>query len=53
VLVTEWQEFRSPDFSRIKELLSAPVVVDGRNVYDPIHMQELGFSYYAIGRGKG
>jgi len=53
VLVTEWQEFRSPDFSRIKELLSAPVVVDGRNVYDPMQMQELGFSYYAIGRGKG
>jgi UDPglucose 6-dehydrogenase len=52
VLVTEWQEFRSPDFSRIKELLSAPVVVDGRNIYDPKHMQELGFSYYAIGRGK-
>lgn len=50
VLVTEWQEFRSPDFARIKELLKSPVLVDGRNVYDPRIMREMGFSYYAIGR---
>ncbi|MGI9291340.1 MAG: UDP-glucose dehydrogenase family protein [Gammaproteobacteria bacterium] len=51
VLVTEWQEFRSPDFGQIKDMLKAPVVIDGRNVYDPVVMEELGFSYYAIGRG--
>jgi UDPglucose 6-dehydrogenase len=52
VLVTEWQEFRSPDFGRIKDSLSTPVVIDGRNVYDPGQMREMGFRYYAIGRGE-
>ncbi|MCP3999695.1 MAG: UDP-glucose/GDP-mannose dehydrogenase family protein [Gammaproteobacteria bacterium] len=51
VVVTEWREFRSPDFEQMKIALSAAVVIDGRNIYDPAHMQELGFSYYAIGRG--
>ncbi len=50
VLVTEWKQFRSPDFGEIKNLLKTPVVIDGRNVYDPKSMKELGFSYYAIGR---
>lgn len=50
-IVTEWQEFRSPDFKQIKHLLNDPVIVDGRNLYSPEHMDELGFIYYAIGRG--
>ena len=53
VIITEWQEFRSPDFDAIKESLSEPVVFDGRNLYDPDTMRTLGFSYYAIGRGHG
>jgi UDPglucose 6-dehydrogenase len=51
VIVTEWREFRSPDFEEIKKTLTAPVIFDGRNLYDPSQMRELGFSYYAIGRG--
>ena len=51
-LVTEWNEFRRPDFDRMKALMKAPVVFDGRNVFDPRRMRERGFTYYAIGRGK-
>jgi len=50
-IVTEWQEFRSPDFDLLKEKLAAPVVFDGRNLYDPALMSRHGFTYYAIGRG--
>jgi UDPglucose 6-dehydrogenase len=50
-IVTEWQEFRSPDFDLLKEKLAAPVVFDGRNLYDPALMSRRGFTYYAIGRG--
>ena len=52
VIVTEWKEFRSPDFDYLKKTLKAPVVFDGRNLYDPIAMKKLGFKYYAIGRGE-
>ncbi|MEN9704833.1 MAG: hypothetical protein RLZZ393_712 [Pseudomonadota bacterium] len=52
-LVTEWKEFRSPDFDRIRGLLRHPVVFDGRNVYNPELLAHLGFSYYGIGRGHG
>jgi UDPglucose 6-dehydrogenase len=51
-IVTEWREFRSPDFDHIKAALRSPVIFDGRNLYDPEHMQKAGFDYYAIGRGK-
>jgi UDPglucose 6-dehydrogenase len=51
-IVTEWKEFRSPDFDHIKATLTAPVIFDGRNLYDPDHMAQSGFSYYAVGRGK-
>lgn len=51
VVVTEWKAFWSPDFERIRESLSQPVVFDGRNIYDPEDMARLGFAYYAIGRG--
>jgi len=52
-IVTEWQEFRSPDFERLKQLLKSPVVFDGRNLYDPGMLARFGLTYYAIGRGKG
>ena len=52
VIVTEWTEFRSPDFEKIKTSLNDAVIIDGRNLYDPKQMQSLGIEYYAIGRGK-
>jgi UDPglucose 6-dehydrogenase len=52
VIVTEWKEFRSPDFDYLKKTLKAPVVFDGRNLYDPVTMKKQGFKYYAIGRGE-
>jgi UDPglucose 6-dehydrogenase len=51
VVMTEWQAFRAPDFDLLKEKLKAPVVFDGRNLYDPARMARRGFAYYAIGRG--
>jgi len=51
VLVTEWNEFREPDFDRIRKLLRHPVVFDGRNIYNPETLKELGFAYFGIGRG--
>jgi UDPglucose 6-dehydrogenase len=51
-IATEWQEFRSPDFDRLKELLKSPLIFDGRNLYDPAILMRFGFTYYAIGRGK-
>ncbi len=50
VICTEWEEFRSPDFLRIKETLSSPVIVDGRNLYLPELLEDAGFDYYSIGR---
>ncbi|MCK9988350.1 MAG: UDPglucose 6-dehydrogenase [Azoarcus sp.] len=50
VIVTEWKEFRSPDFERIRELLRHPVVFDGRNMYEPVTMRRAGLEYHGIGR---
>ena len=50
-IVTEWREFRSPDFSRMKVLLKNPVIFDGRNLYDLAMVRPHGLSYYAVGRG--
>jgi UDPglucose 6-dehydrogenase len=50
-ILTEWQEFRSPDFEAIRKALKSPVIFDGRNLYDPEMVQGFGLSYYAIGRG--
>jgi UDPglucose 6-dehydrogenase len=50
VIVTEWLEFRNPDFGRMKELLRQPVIVDGRNLYDPAKMKKRGFTYVSLGR---
>jgi UDPglucose 6-dehydrogenase len=49
-IVTEWEEFRQPDFERMRELMKRPVIFDGRNLYDPLLMHQLGFTYFAIGR---
>ena len=49
-VVTEWNQFRNPDFGRIRKALSAPVIFDGRNLYSPDFLAEQGFSYYGIGR---
>ena len=51
-IVTEWREFRSPDFDLMKSTLRSAAIFDGRNLYDPGQMERAGFSYYAIGRGK-
>jgi UDPglucose 6-dehydrogenase len=51
LLVTEWKQFRNPDFSLIKRKLRTPVIFDGRNQYQPGEMSDLGLEYYGIGRG--
>jgi UDPglucose 6-dehydrogenase len=51
-IVTEWREFRSPDFDLIKSTLKQPVIFDGRNIYDPKLMEHAGIVYYGIGRGE-
>jgi len=52
VIVTDWNEYRHPDFARIRKLLRRPVIIDGRNLYDPAKMAELGFQYDSIGRAR-
>jgi UDPglucose 6-dehydrogenase len=49
-VITEWQEFRSPDFAAIKAKLKTAAIFDGRNLYDPVVLKELGFEYFAVGR---
>ena len=53
IIVTEWKEFRSPDFDEIKKRLKQPVVFDGRNLYEPALVRIFGLEYHAIGRGDG
>ncbi len=50
-IVTDWNEYRHPDFARMKAALKRPLIVDGRNLYDPARMKENGFTYLSIGRG--
>ncbi len=49
-IVTEWNEFRNPDFDQMKQLMTQPVIFDGRNLYEPLHMAKLGFRYFPMGR---
>ncbi len=49
-IVTEWNEFRRPDFARMRELMRSPVIFDGRNLFEPGRMKQDGFTYYSIGR---
>jgi UDPglucose 6-dehydrogenase len=53
VIVTEWLPYRNPDFARMRSLLARPLVLDGRNLYDPGRMTQLGFEYHSIGRRPG
>jgi UDPglucose 6-dehydrogenase len=52
VVVTEWNEFRNPDFPRMRQLMRGNVIFDGRNLYNPARMHELGFRMYSVGRGQ-
>lgn len=49
LLLTEWREFREPDFNRMKTLLKSPLIFDGRNQYKPAYMKEIGYQYFSIG----
>jgi UDPglucose 6-dehydrogenase len=51
IVVTEWNEFKQLDLEKVKGLLKSPVIFDGRNIYDPAMMKEMGFTYRSIGRG--
>ena len=51
-ILTEWQEFRSPDFDGIRDALRSPAIFDGRNLYDPAFVRSFGLRYFAIGRGE-
>jgi UDPglucose 6-dehydrogenase len=50
VIATEWNEFREPDFGRMRKLMKTPVIFDGRNIYNPEQMKAQGFTYYSVGR---
>ena len=50
VIVTEWKAFRSPDFEEVMQKLTRPIIFDGRNLYEPQAMKELGIEYFGIGR---
>jgi UDPglucose 6-dehydrogenase len=50
-LVTEWNEFRQPDFERLRSIMRTPVIFDGRNIWDAAKLRSLGFTYYGVGRG--
>jgi UDPglucose 6-dehydrogenase len=52
VVLTEWNEFRNPDFKKIGSLMSKKIIFDGRNIYDPVKVKNSGFEYYCIGRAK-
>jgi UDPglucose 6-dehydrogenase len=51
MIVTDWRQFNSPDFDQLKALLKAPLIFDCRNLFEPLQMQQYGFTYYTIGRG--
>jgi UDPglucose 6-dehydrogenase len=51
VLVTEWNEFKNLDLARVKALMKRPLLVDGRNLYDPAQLLEVGFEYVGVARG--
>jgi UDPglucose 6-dehydrogenase len=52
VLATEWKEFANQDFAEVKSRMHTPFIFDGRNLFDPVTMREMGFSYYAVGRAR-
>ena len=50
IILTEWKPYRTPDFQRMRHLMREPIIFDGRNLFDPRRMRELGFEYTGIGR---
>jgi UDPglucose 6-dehydrogenase len=50
VISTDWDEFKSPDFARLREVMAGPVIFDGRNLFRPGQMRRLGFTYHSVGR---
>ena len=50
VVVTEWKEFRSPDFAELKRVMRQPLLFDGRNLFDPAQVRDAGLEYFGIGR---
>lgn len=52
VIVTEWLVYRTPDFARVRQAMRRPLIIDGRNLYEPDRMRELGFEYEGVGRGR-
>ena len=50
IVVTEWNEFKLLNMERIKSLMNNPLIFDGRNIYDPVQLRELGFTYHSVGR---
>jgi UDPglucose 6-dehydrogenase len=52
IILTEWKPYRRPDFDRIRSLLARPVIIDGRNLFSPEKLKELGFEYSSIGRPR-
>ena len=53
LVVTEWNEFRRPNFATMKQLLKSPVIFDGRNIFDSVELRKLGFTYYSVGGSDG
>lgn len=51
ILATEWNEFKQIDFERLRALMKQPIIVDGRNAWDPVKLREIGFTYFGVGRG--
>ena len=52
IVMTEWLVYRNPDFERVRKLVRRPLLIDGRNLYDPERMASLGFEYHGIGRAR-
>jgi UDPglucose 6-dehydrogenase len=52
IVCTEWQQFKAPDFDLIQQRLNAPVIFDGRNLYDAERLEQFGFKYFPMGRGE-
>jgi UDPglucose 6-dehydrogenase len=50
LVLTEWNEFKQIDLKKVRSLVKTPLLFDGRNIYDPIKMKELGFTYFGVGR---
>jgi UDPglucose 6-dehydrogenase len=50
IILTEWDEFKNMDLKKVKNLLKSPIIIDGRNIFNPEKMKKLGFNYYSIGR---